>query len=44
MNESYAIDAERALHMLEVAIRMLQLTAALTFAAVIYGVWRWHRR
>lgn len=43
MTEQYAIDVQRTLHMLEIAVRLLQLTAALTLAGVLYGLWRWHR-
>lgn len=37
------VDVERALRMLDVAVLLLQLTTAVTFAAVCYGIWRWHR-
>lgn len=43
MSEQYTIDVQRALHTLDTAIRLLQLTAAVTFVGVLYGIWRWHR-
>lgn len=43
MNAQDSIDVARALHMLDVAVRLLQVTAAVTLAAVLYGIWRWHR-
>lgn len=43
MEPQDAVDVERALHMLDVAVRLLQATAAVTLAAVCYGIWRWHR-
>lgn len=43
MNDQAAIDVERALQMLDLAVRLLQLTAAVSLAAVCYGIWRWHR-
>lgn len=38
-NESF----ERAMRSLDLAIRVLQVTAVLTLGAVAYAVWRWHR-
>lgn len=43
MGAQDVIDVERALHMLDNAILLLQATAAVSLAAVLYGVWRWHR-
>lgn len=43
MTQDYAADAERALRTLQLAVRVLQVTTAVTLAAALYGIWRWHR-
>jgi len=37
------VDLTGALHLLDVVVRILLASAAVTLAAVLYGIWRWHR-
>lgn len=43
MTQQDAMDVERALHTLDIAVRVLQVTAVVTLLGVLYAIWRWHR-